>query len=113
MASVPPGPVDEVGDRARGEGLNVRQLAQRLGGYSGLSMVGTPQTIADEMEAWLYGDACDGFNIMFPYLPAGLDDFVDKVVPELQRRDLLRTSYEGTTLRDRLGLPRPANQFFP
>ena len=49
---------------------------------------------------------------MFPYLPAGLNDFVDKVVPELQRRELLRTSYEGTTLRDRLGLSRPANPFF-
>jgi alkanesulfonate monooxygenase len=54
----------------------------------------------------------DGFNVMFPYLPAGLDDFVDKVVPELQRRGLFRTEYEGVTLRENLGLPRPENQFF-
>ncbi len=51
--------------------------------------------------------ASDGFNIMFPYLPGGLDDFVDKVVPELQRRGMFRTEYEGTTLRENLGLPRP------
>ena len=94
------------------ENLTVRQLAQRLGGYGGLSLVGTAKTIADEMEDWFASGACDGFTVMFPYLPAGLEDFVDKVVPELQRRELLRTTYEGTTLRDRLGLPRPANQFF-
>jgi FMN-dependent oxidoreductase (nitrilotriacetate monooxygenase family) len=97
---------------ARRENLTVRQLAQRLGGFSGLSMVGTPQTIADEMEQWLHERGCDGFNIMFPYLPAGLDDFVDKVVPELQRRGLFRREYEGTTLREHLGLPRPGNRFF-
>ena len=57
--------------------------------------------------------ACDGFNVMFPYVPEGLDDVVDTLVPELQRRGLFRTEYEGTTLRDHLGLPRPANQFFP
>ena len=55
---------------------------------------------------------CDGFNIMFPYLPAGLDDFVDKVVPELQRREIFRREYEGKTLRENLGLPRPKNRFF-
>jgi alkanesulfonate monooxygenase len=97
---------------ARRDNLTVRQLAQRLGGYGGFSMVGTAKTIADEMEAWLTSGACDGFTVMFPYLPAGLDDFVAKVVPELQRRDLLRKSYEGVTLREHLGLPRPANQFF-
>ena len=68
------------------ENLTVRQLAGRLGGYSGLAMVGTPTMIADQMEEWLITDACDGFNVMFPYLPGGLDDFVDQVVPELQRR---------------------------
>lgn len=97
---------------ARREGLTVRQLAQRLGGFAGLAFVGTPSTIADEMEEWLFTDACDGFNIMFPYLPEGLDDFVDKVVPELQRRRLFRREYEGKTLRENLGLPRPENQFF-
>ena len=97
---------------AQREGLTVRQLAQRIGGYGGLSMVGTPKTIADQMEEWLETRASDGFNIMFPFLPEGLDDFVDKVVPELQRRGLFRTEYEGATLRENLGLPRPVNRFF-
>jgi alkanesulfonate monooxygenase len=91
----------------------VRQLAQRLGGYGGAAIVGTPASIADEMQAWIEEDGSDGFNILFPYLPAGLDDMVDRVVPELQRRGLFRTEYEGATLRENLGLPRPANRFFP
>ena len=93
------------------EGLTLRQVAQRLGGFGGPCILGTPKSIADEMENWFRSGACDGFTVMFPYLPAGLDDFVNKIVPELQRRDLLRTAYDGTTLRDHLGLPRPANQF--
>src|SRR5690606_15046535 len=96
---------------ARRENLTVRQLAQRFGGYAGLSFVGTPKTIADEMEQWLTEEGSDGFNIMFPYLPAGIDDFVDRVVPELQRRGLFRREYEGRTLRDNLGLPRPASRW--
>jgi alkanesulfonate monooxygenase len=98
---------------ARREGLTVRQLAQRLGGYGGLAMVGTPAMIADEMEEWLVTGGSDGFNVMFPYLPGGLDDFVDRVVPELQRRGIFRREYEGRTLRENLGLPRPASRFFP
>ena len=98
---------------ARRENLTVRQLAQRLGGYAGLAFVGTPATIADEMEEWLETEGSDGFNVMFPYLPGGLDDVVDRVVPELQRRGLFRREYEGTTLRDSLGLRRPPNRFFP
>jgi len=90
----------------------VRQLAQRLGGFAGLAMVGTPATIADQMEEWLLSEGSDGFNVMFPYLPGGLDDFVDRAVPELQRRGLFRREYEGATLRENLGLPRPENRFF-
>ncbi len=95
------------------EGLTAGQLAQRYGAhYGGLSMMGTPAEIADQMQAWLEGRGCDGFNIMFPFLPEGLDDFVDRVVPELQRRGIFRTEYEGPTLRDNLGLPRVPNRFF-
>ena len=97
---------------AEREGLTVRQLAQRLGGYSGLAMVGTPESIADEMEEWLHTQGSDGFTIMFPFLPQGLDDVVDQVIPEIQRRGLFRTEYEGRTLRENLGLPRPENRFF-
>ncbi len=97
---------------ARRDNLTVRQLAQLVGGYGGLQMVGTPVEIADTMQAWLESEASDGFNIMFPTVPAGLDDFVELVVPELQRRGIFRREYEGTTLRDHLGLKRPENQFF-
>src|SRR5438874_2109218 len=71
-------------DLALRENLTVRQLAQRLGGHGGLAMIGTAKTIADEMEEWLVTEASDGFTVQFPYLPGGLDDFVDRVVPELQ-----------------------------
>ena len=103
---------ERVIDLAKRENLTVRQLAQRLGGYGGHAFVGTPSTIADQMEEWLVSRGSDGFNVMFPYLPEGLDDFVDRVVPELQRRGLFRREYEGKTLRENLGLPRPANRFF-
>jgi len=103
---------ERVIELAKRERLNVRQLAQRLGGYGGLAFVGTAATIANEMEQWLLERGSDGFNIMFPYLPQGLDDFVERVVPELQRRGLFRREYPGSTLRDTLGLPRPANPFF-
>lgn len=97
---------------AASEKLTVRQLAQRYGGYSGLAFVGTPQSIADDMSKWLNEEACDGFTVVFPFLPEGLNDVADRLVPELQRRGLFRKEYEGTTLRDHLGLPRPKNQFF-
>jgi len=100
-------------DQAREEGLTIRELAARAGSYSGLAFVGTPESIADEMEAWLEERGSDGFNMMFPWLPAGLEDFTGRVVPELQRRGIFRKEYEGETLRDHLGLPRPANRFFP
>ena len=97
---------------AKRENLTVRQLAGRLGGYGGLGMVGTPKMIADQMQEWVETRGSDGFNVMFPYLPGGLDDFCNKVVPELQRRGLFRTEYTGKTLRENLGLPRPENRFF-
>jgi alkanesulfonate monooxygenase len=97
---------------ARRDNLTVRQLAQFVGGYGGLQMVGTAEDIADTMEEWLETEASDGFNIMFPTVPAGLNDFVDLVVPALQRRGIFRREYEGTTLRHHLGLPRPENRFF-
>ncbi|GAB4070345.1 LLM class flavin-dependent oxidoreductase [Ancylobacter sonchi] len=103
---------ERVIEMARRENLTVRQLAQRLGGYAGLAFVGTAESIADEMQEWLETEGSDGFNVTFPFLPAGLDDFVDKVVPELQRRGIYRRDYEGATLREHLGLPRPENRFF-
>jgi len=103
---------ERVVEVARRSGMTVRQLAQRAGGYSGLAFVGTANTIADQMEEWLTGGGSDGFNIMFSHLPEGIDDFVNEVVPELQRREIFRREYQGRTLRENLGLPRPANRFF-
>jgi FMN-dependent oxidoreductase (nitrilotriacetate monooxygenase family) len=97
---------------AEREGLKtIRQLANRVGGYFGHEIVGTPAQIADSMELWYREKACDGFIVMFPYLPQGLDDFVDRVVPILQQRGLHRSQYAGSTLREHLGLARPENQF--
>ncbi|KAK6070120.1 xenobiotic monooxygenase subunit family [Seiridium cupressi] len=97
---------------AAAEGLTVRQLAQRYGGYSGLAFVGTVETVADEMERWLMEEGSDGFNVVFPYLPQGLDDVAERLVPELQKRGIFRKDYDGQTLRDHLGLRRPGNRFF-
>ncbi|MFD2330574.1 LLM class flavin-dependent oxidoreductase [Cohnella sp. GCM10020058] len=95
-------------DLAEREGLTIRKLYQRIAGARGHREIsGTPSSIADQLEAWFRGGAADGFNIMPPYLPGGLEEFVDLVVPELQRRGLYRTEYEGKTLRDNLGLRRP------
>ena len=98
---------------AREDNLTVRQLAQRMGGHSSLCILGTPKQIADEMEEWLMTYGSDGFTIQFPYVPEGIDDFVDRVIPVLQSRGLYRTEYQGSTLRENMGLPRPDNQFFP
>jgi len=92
--------------------LTVGQLAQYVGGsFSSLEIVGTATDIADQMQNWFEHGGCDGFNVMFPFLPAGLDRFVDEVIPELQRRGVFRTHYAGATLRENLGLARPANRF--
>ncbi|MBG0830219.1 LLM class flavin-dependent oxidoreductase [Planomonospora sp. ID67723] len=98
-------------DLARRENLTVRQLLARLAGGRGHRVVaGTPEQIADEIQVWFTGGAADGFNIMPPVLPGGLEDFVEHVVPELQIRGLFRTEYEGRTLRENYGLARPASR---
>jgi alkanesulfonate monooxygenase len=97
-------------EQARREGLTIRQLYLSVAGGRGHRFIlGTPQSIADQLEDWFVNDGADGFNVMPPYLPDGLADFVDLVIPELQRRGLFRTEYEGRTLRENLGLERPAH----
>ncbi|MDR6392495.1 LLM class flavin-dependent oxidoreductase [Paraburkholderia phenoliruptrix] len=99
-------------DMARREELSVRQLYQRIAGGRGhWQLVGTPESICDELEQWFNERASDGFNVMPPYSPAGLYDFIDMVVPELVRRGLFRDSYRGNTLRSHLGLDVPSNRF--
>ncbi|KOG32446.1 monooxygenase [Streptomyces resistomycificus] len=100
-------------DLARRERLTVRQLVGRLGGGRGhLTFAGTPEQVADAIETWFTQGAADGFNIMPAVLPSGLDAFVDHVVPILRARGLLRREYgPRRTLRERYGLPRPANQY--
>ncbi len=99
-------------DLARRENLSIRQLYLSIAGARGhRQILGTPTQIADQLEEWFLNDAADGFNIMPPFLPGGLEEFVDLVIPELQRRGLFRTEYEGRTLRENLGLSRPQNQF--
>ncbi|MDN5842191.1 MAG: LLM class flavin-dependent oxidoreductase, partial [Alcaligenaceae bacterium] len=87
---------------------SVRQLLGRLAAGGGhCTMVGTPEQIADEMERWLRNGGADGFNLMPPSLPEGIEDFVDHVVPVLQARGLFRRDYDSDTLRGHLGLRRP------
>jgi FMN-dependent oxidoreductase (nitrilotriacetate monooxygenase family) len=96
---------------ARKDNLTVRQLLKALGGGVGHRIiVGTPETIADDIEAWFRAGAADGFNLMPDVLPTGLAVFVDEVVPLLQKRGIFRREYEGKTLRDHFGLPRPASR---
>lgn len=94
------------------QNLTLREVARRLSNSGSVPTVaGTPVEIADQLEDWFVGGAADGFNLMFPLLPEDWHAFAEKVVPELQRRGLFRTEYEPGTLRDRLGLARPANRF--
>lgn len=98
-----------VRELATAENLTVRELLGRLGGGRGhRSIAGTPEQIADDLIAWVDAGAADGFNIMPPYLPGGLADFVDHVVPILQRRGRFRTDYEATTLHGHYGIEVPA-----
>jgi alkanesulfonate monooxygenase len=93
---------------ARRENLTLRQVAMRsAAGKDHWTLIGTPQTIADELERWFVEKAADGFNLLPPHVPGAINEFVDLVVPELQRRGLFRTEYEGATLRENLGVPFP------
>ena len=98
-----------IGDYAK---PTIRELYREVAGMGGFCLIGTPSNIADVMQDWFENDACDGFNITPTHLPGGCEDFVDLVIPELQRRGLFRSEYEGRTLRENLGLPRPPNRFF-
>ncbi|MEX2969665.1 LLM class flavin-dependent oxidoreductase [Streptomyces sp. C184] len=103
-----------VAELARRDGLTLRELIARLGGGRGHRVfAGTPEQIADQLEDWFTQGAADGFNVMPPHLPGGLEDFVDHVVPLLQDRGLFRTEYTGRTLREHYGLPRPAGRPAP
>ena len=90
-------------ERVKRERPTIRQLYLRAG-LTGSARIGTPGDIADVMQEWFEAGACDGFNITPATLPGGGEDFVALVVPELQRRELFRTEYEGSTLRQNLGL---------
>jgi FMN-dependent oxidoreductase (nitrilotriacetate monooxygenase family) len=101
-----------VRDLAVRERLTLRQLLGRLGGGRGHQVVaGTPEQIADHVELWFRTGAADGFNVMAPLLPSGLEEFVEHVVPLLRARKLFRSEYTGRTLRDHYGLPRPVSRY--
>jgi FMN-dependent oxidoreductase (nitrilotriacetate monooxygenase family) len=97
---------------AQREGLTIRGLYERVAaGNAGRVLIGSAEQIADDMQLWFESGAADGFNICPSHLPGGLDDFATLVVPELQRRGLFRTGYEGTTLRQNLSLPAYVNRY--
>ncbi|WP_454915564.1 LLM class flavin-dependent oxidoreductase [Xanthobacter sediminis] len=99
-----------VSELARRENLTIRQLYLRIAGARGhWQVVGTPTEIADLLQERFEAHGADGFNIMAPLVPTGFTDFIELVLPELRRRGLFRTEYEGATLRENLGLKRPAN----
>jgi len=98
-------------DLARRENLSIRDLYLRIAGARGhQQVVGTPSRIADQLQQWFEEGGADGFNIMAPWFPGGLDDFIELVLPELRRRRLFRTEYAGRTLREHLGLQRPLHR---
>jgi N-acetyl-S-(2-succino)cysteine monooxygenase len=100
-------------EMAKRDKLTIRQAYERILPARGHFLVkGNPRHVADQLEDWYTGKAADGFNLVVPYLPGALRDFVDLVVPELQRRGLFRKEYEGTSFRQNLGVPRPVNRFF-
>ncbi|MBS7809434.1 LLM class flavin-dependent oxidoreductase [Roseococcus pinisoli] len=98
-------------ETARREGLTLRELCHRAAASRGhMLVVGTAGQVADTMEQWFVEGGADGFNLMPPFFPTQFDAFVDQVVPILQERGLFRREYEGTTLRENLGLARPASR---
>jgi alkanesulfonate monooxygenase len=98
-------------EQARRDKLTLWELCLANAGPRGhVLSIGTPAQVADEMEHWFVNGAADGFNVMPGWLPGSLKDFVDLVIPELQRRGLFRTEYEAMTLRENLGLPKPVNR---
>jgi FMN-dependent oxidoreductase (nitrilotriacetate monooxygenase family) len=106
------GHYDSIVAQARRENLTIRQLGARVAGARGKNAIhGSPGKVADYMEAWFAANACDGFCVMPPYIPGAHDDFCNLVIPELQKRGLFRMEYEGTTLREHLGLPRPPSRY--
>ena len=103
--------VDLLVDWAKRDNLTIRQLYEAIAGGRGhFTLQGSPTTIADTLEEWFTTGAADGFNFLSPTIPGGVEDFIDLVIPELQRRGLFRTEYEGTTLRENLGLPFPPDR---
>lgn len=101
----------QVAERVARERPTIRELYEQVAGKGSFCLIGTPSDIVDVMQDWFEGEACDGFNITPTHLPSGCEDFVDLVTPELQRRGLFRTEYEGKTLRENLGLKPVANRF--
>jgi FMN-dependent oxidoreductase (nitrilotriacetate monooxygenase family) len=102
---------EEVAKSARAQNLTLGQWALRVAASkSHLTLVGSPTDIADELEAWFRGGAADGFNLLPPHVPGSLQDFVDLVLPELRRRDLFRSEYEGATLREHMHVERPVDR---
>jgi alkanesulfonate monooxygenase len=101
---------ESYGKIARAEKLTLRQTAMRAAASNHHWVVkGSAKHVADQLEHWFVNEGADGFNLLPPIVPGGIDDFVDLVVPELQRRGLFRTEYEGKTLRENLGVPRPVH----
>ncbi|WP_297751361.1 LLM class flavin-dependent oxidoreductase [Hydrogenophaga sp.] len=103
------GHYDEVREATDRDKLTLRELGRRYGSRYEGDLVGTPEHVADGLERWFREGAADGFMIAAPYQPGGFEEFVRLVVPELQKRGLFRTAYSGQSLRDHLGLERPAH----
>lgn len=106
------GHFDAIMALAKKDNLTIRQLGEHVAGARGKNVfAGSPEQVADYMQLWFEKGACDGFTIMPPYIPGALDDFCELVLPLLRERGLFRSEYEGSTLRDHFGLPRPPSRY--